>query len=77
MALFYIHLQNGHGFIADEVGRDCPTEEAARKEAICAGADIMADELKHGCSTVRLTLFVEDHNHVPLMQLAMSSTIAA
>jgi hypothetical protein len=76
MARFYIHLQNGDGFTADEVGRECSDQEAARHEAVCAGADIIADELKHGCSTVHVTLFVEDQDHVRLMQVPMSATIA-
>lgn len=76
MALFYIHLENGHGYIADEIGRECLNEEAARKEAVCAGADIIADELKQGCSTVSVTLFVENADHVRLMRVPMSATIS-
>ncbi|WP_116090697.1 DUF6894 family protein [Sphingomonas crusticola] len=75
MPRFYIHLENGEGFLADEVGRECVDQEAARKEAVCAGADIIADELKHGCSTVHVTLFIEDQDHVRVMQLPMSATI--
>lgn len=76
VALFYIHLENGDGYMADEIGHECPDEAAARREAVCAGADIIADELKHGCATVTVTLFIENADHVPLMQLPMSAMIA-
>ncbi len=76
MARFYIHLENGEGFLADEVGRECADQEAARKEAVCAGADIIADELKHGFSSVQVTLFIENEDHVRVMQVPMSATIA-
>src|SRR4051812_9685867 len=69
MARFYIHLENGEGFLEDEVGRECADQEAARREAVCAGADIIADELKHGCSSVHVTLFIEDDHHVRVMQV--------
>lgn len=75
MPRFYIHLENGEGLLEDEVGRDCADEEAARKEAVCAGADIIADELKHGLSSVTVTLVIEDQNHVRLMQVPMSASI--
>ena len=76
MARFYIHLENGGGFLTDEVGRECADQEAARKEAVCAGADIIADELKHGFNSVQVTLFIEDEHHVPLMRVPMSAMIA-
>ncbi len=77
MALFYFNLQNGEGYLADEVGRECPSPEVARHEAVCAGADIIADELKRGCSTVHVTLIVEDADHAPVMRVPMLATIAA
>ena len=77
MARFYIHLENGEGFVADEVGRECVDQEAARKEAVCAGADIIADELKHGFCSVHVTLFIENEDHLPVMRVPMSATIAS
>jgi hypothetical protein len=77
MARFYIHLENGDGFLPDEFGRECADEEAARKEAVCTGADIIADELKQGCSSVQVTLFIEDEDHLPLMQVPMSANITS
>lgn len=77
MARFYIHLENGDGFLPDDVGRELSGPESALREAVCAGADIIADELKHGCSAVRLTLYIEDANHVRLMEVPMTASIAA
>ncbi len=75
MPRFYIHLENGEGVLEDEVGRDCADEQAARKEAVCAGADIIADELKGGFSSVTVTLVIEDQDHVRLMQVPMTASI--
>jgi hypothetical protein len=76
MARFYIHLENGDGFLADDVGCECADQDAARVEAVCAGADIIADELKQGCSSVQVTLFIENEDHLPVMRVPMSATIA-
>lgn len=75
MARYYIHIENGVGFIKDEVGADYADDSVARERAVTAGADIIADELRAGCGAVRVTLFVEDAEHRNIMTIPMSADV--
>jgi hypothetical protein len=76
MAHYYIHLDNGCGYLEDEIGADYANAGAARERAINAGAAIIADELNAGQATVALTLFVEDADHGRIFTIPMSAAVA-
>ena len=75
MPRFYIHIQNGNGFEPDYEGLELADLESARREALHAGADIIAQDLKSGCNVVNVTLFIEDGYHTPLMSLPLTAAI--
>lgn len=75
MAQYYIHIDNGVGFLSDEKGQDFVDFEAARLYAIRSGAEIIGDELRGQAQTVTLTLYIEDANHAPLATLPMQASM--
>jgi hypothetical protein len=48
MALFFLHLHNGLGFLPDEEGRELPDLEAARREAVRSIRSLLAEEITRG-----------------------------
>jgi hypothetical protein len=48
MALFFLHLHNGLGFLPDEEGRELPDLEAARQEAVRSIRSLLAEEITGG-----------------------------
>jgi hypothetical protein len=72
---FYIHVQNGNGFEFDHDGMELADMESAKREALHAGADIIAQDLKGGCDAVNVTLFIEDDDHTPLLTLPLTAAV--
>ncbi|MCE7796171.1 hypothetical protein LWE61_06290 [Sphingobium sufflavum] len=75
MAHYYIHIDNGMGFVADDTGQEFPDFEAARLYAIRSGAEIIGEELVGQAQRVALTLYIEDADHVPLATLPIHAAI--
>ena len=73
--IFYTHIMNGVGYLADEEGADFADLEAAEHAAILAAAEIIADEIKSGCRSVEVTLFIEDAEHAQLAELPVKASI--
>jgi hypothetical protein len=48
MALFFLHLHNGSGFLPDEEGRDLADLAAARREAVRSIRSLLAEEVRRG-----------------------------
>ena len=75
MPRYYIHLDNGHGHQTDNDGAIFSDASYATEEAVRSGAHILADELKLGYSSVKLTLHIEDADRQPITAVSMSGTI--
>jgi hypothetical protein len=63
MALFYLHVCNGSGFVEDMEGQDHPTVEDARRAAVEGLRDILAGELRNGDLNTASFIEVEDEHH--------------
>jgi len=74
MARYYIHVLNGHGLELDHEGVELPDVEAARRHALQAGVDIVASELKDGCPSVHLTVYVDDEANERILTLPIAAT---
>lgn len=74
MARFFIHVDNGHGFIRDTDGIEFADLDAARRDAIRSGANIVAEELNAGCEAVYLTLYIDDHRGNRLMAIPVQAS---
>lgn len=48
MTVFFFHLRDGDQFVPDETGMDLPGIEDARREALQAARDMLADQLRAG-----------------------------
>jgi len=75
MPQFFIHVENGFGFMEDQEGLQCPSLGHAKIAAINAAADLIADELKGGKAQVRATFYIEDEQHRPVLNLPVVATI--
>jgi len=75
MPTFFMHLKNAHGFQRDDEGADFADLDAARTQAIRTGADILAEEIKGGCQTVRLTFYIDDADQRRLATVPMTASI--
>ncbi len=62
MPRYYFHVCDGAGFCEDPEGRDFPSSEAARAEAVRAAREMMAAELADG--TLSLASFIEVEDEV-------------
>ncbi len=75
MPRFYTNIDNGSGFQRDEEGGNFRDLQAAHARAIVSGADIIAEELKNGCPTVKVTLTIEDTRRSVVDTISMMGTI--
>lgn len=71
MPRFFFHLKDGATF-CDEEGMSFATVEEARKEAMRAAREIMADEVRHGSLTLvdRIEIADEGGNPVTVVTFA-------
>ena len=72
---YFIHVQNGDGLVPDEQGQEFPNVDLARKHALRAAADIIADEIKGGCQVVQLTLHIHDEEDRQLVSLPVTAAV--
>ena len=63
MPRYYLHICNGTGFVEDSEGQVLPNAEAARKKAIEALREIMAEELRAGDLNMASFIEIEDEQH--------------
>jgi hypothetical protein len=68
MPHYFISLVNDEA-IVDEEGHELPDLEAARRAALKAAGEIVADEMAQGRERIRLTLVIEDENRERLLEL--------
>ena len=63
MPRYYLHICNGTGFFEDSEGQVLPNSGAARKKAIEALREIMAEELHAGDLNMASFIEIEDEQH--------------
>ena len=68
MPRFFISLVNGENVI-DEEGREFADLAAARRGALKAAGEIVADEMAQGRESVRITMIIEDEGRERVLQL--------
>jgi len=69
MPRYFISLFNGDTDIVDEEGRELPDLETARRVAMKAGGEIVADEMAQSREKIRLVLLIEDEARERLLEL--------
>ena len=69
MPRFFISLINDEIEVNDENGRDLPDLEAARRLALKAAGQIIADEMAQGRESIRITLIVDGGARERLLEL--------
>ena len=69
MPRYFISLFNGTTDVIDEEGRELPDFETARRCALKAAGQIVADEMALGRETVRITLVIEDEARKRLLEM--------
>ncbi|HEX8526210.1 DUF6894 family protein [Allosphingosinicella sp.] len=60
MTRYCFHIYNGNRYFVDELGRDCPSDAAARELALVDARSIMRPESRDGA--LNLSSFVEVQN---------------
>ncbi len=50
MPRFFLHVRDGLDISCDREGQECANAQAARKEAVSAGREMLGDRLLHGGS---------------------------
>ncbi|HMJ92740.1 MAG TPA: hypothetical protein VK472_01440 [Allosphingosinicella sp.] len=73
MPRYFISLIDGD-VMDDEDGREVPDLEGARRLALKAAGEIVADEMAQGRENIRLTLIVEDEARERLLELPVVVT---
>jgi hypothetical protein len=73
--MYYFNLDEGHQYLADTIGKDLASNEAARAYAIHVGAHIIADELRRGSPRIAMTFEIANSageiiERVPLTAIA-------
>ena len=68
MPRYFISLVNGEE-VVDNEGRELPDLEAARRSALKAAGEIVADEMAQGREKIRLTLIIESEARERLLDL--------
>ncbi|HEY5721984.1 MAG TPA: hypothetical protein VIT45_06650 [Allosphingosinicella sp.] len=72
MPLYYIHLRNGEQDVIDEEGHELPDLESARRRALKAAGEIIADEMAQGRESIRIVLIVESEDGERLLELPIA-----
>jgi len=73
---YYMHINNGGGFVEDEEGRDLADDKTARSEAIAAARDVMAGDLRDGHIDLTSSIQVENEAHQPLFTIVFADAVA-
>jgi hypothetical protein len=72
MPRYFISLCNGETDIVDEEGRELPDLETARRDALKAAGEIVAEELAQGREKIRIVLIIEDEARERLLELPIA-----
>ena len=68
MPRYFISLFNGEAVI-DQEGRELPDLESARRLALKAAGENIADEMSQGREKVRITMTIEDERRERLLEI--------
>ena len=60
MPRYYFHVREGSDISRDHEGQELPNVQAARREAIAAGREILGEKLLHGGSLNSRTIEIAD-----------------
>ena len=60
MPRYFFHVREGGDISRDLEGQELPDAEAARREAICAGREILGEKLLHGGALNHRTIEIAD-----------------
>ena len=75
MPRYFFHVRNGIGDAEDEEGRELPSVEAARREAIKGVRSIISDEVKQGLIDLRGEITVTDEDGAALIRLGFEEAV--
>ena len=75
MPRYFFHVRNGIGDAEDEEGRELPSVEAARREAIKGARSIISDEVKQGLIDLRGEITVTDEDGAALIRLGFEEAV--
>jgi hypothetical protein len=75
MARFHITIESSDLVISDPAGLELADAEAACREAINGGAEIVADELKRGAKSVDVNLHIDDHHGARIKTVRISAFV--
>jgi hypothetical protein len=75
MARFYFHLQAGNEVIQDDEGTDLPDLFAAKREALLAGRELLAEAIKNGKREVPEAVVIADEAGQPLSIVALAAVL--
>jgi len=73
MPRYFFHLRNDNGEAEDETGQELPDLEAARRRALKAAGEIIAEELAQGRDRVRIAIDIEDEGGRRMLTLPLRS----
>ena len=72
MPRYFISLFNGEADAIDLEGRDLPDLESARRYALKAAGEVVAEEMAHGREKIRIVLVVENQGRERLLELPVT-----
>ena len=75
MPRYFFHVRNGIGDAEDEEGRELPSVEAARRDAIKGVRSIISDEVKQGLIDLRGEITVTDEDGAALIRLGFEEAV--
>jgi hypothetical protein len=75
MALYYLHVCNGTGFVEDEEGHELAGDDEARSAAIRSARDLMASEIRDGILNLASFIEVEDESHTLLFTVGFAEAL--
>ena len=75
--LYFFHLDDGHGYVADDQGQELPDLQAARLHALKAAGQMIAEELATGRERLHLAIHIEDGARQRLMSVPLTVSLEA
>lgn len=75
MPRYFFHIRNGSGVAEDEEGRELPSAEIARNEAIKGVRSIISDEVKQGLVDLRGEIRVTDETGAAVLLLHFDEAV--
>ena len=75
MPRYFFHICDSDGLTEDEEGRELPSLDAARAEALRGARSLMASDIESGLLALNSFIDVEDENGKPLFTLHFSQAL--